>query len=306
MPRVEFHAMGSRMLAILEAEASEAENVVLRVPDWFEEWEQALSRFRFDSELSRLNRSNGRPVKVSQILWEVFHTALEAERVTGGLVTPKILDSMIEAGYDRSFETLPGEQTSHSPKLFPAADISTAIGWDEATHTLNLPVTIHLDFGGIAKGWAAHCAAQRLAGYGPALVDAGGDIAISGLRSGGDPWPVGINNPFEKDSHFDTLRLGCCGVATSGKDYHRWLKDGAWQHHIIDPRTGVPAVTDVLAATVVAPTVIQAEAAAKAALILGSRNGLDWLESDPALAGVLVLDDGGVVYSRRMDQYLWR
>jgi thiamine biosynthesis lipoprotein len=95
-------------------------------------------------------------------------------------------------------------------------------------------------------------------------------------------------------------------VATSGKDYHRWLRDGIWVHHIIDPRTGLPAVTDVLSATVVAPTALEAEAAAKAALILGSRAGMNWLDADPGLAGVLVLEDGSRFYSARMDQYLWR
>ena len=137
-------------------------------------------------------------------------------------------------------------------------------------------------------------------------MDAGGDIAISGLLDNGQAWPIGIDDPFTSGARFETLKLARCGVATSGKDYHRWLKDGIWQHHIIDPRTGLPADTDVLSATVVAPTVMEAEAAAKAVLILGSQAGLDWLEADSGLAGVLVLENGDRIYSQNMEKYLWR
>ncbi len=95
------------------------------------------------------------------------------------------------------------------------------------------------------------------------------------------------------------------GVATSGRDYRRWQRDGAWQHHILDPRTGQPAATDVLSATVIAPTAREAEAAAKAALILGSREGLEWLETHPAFAGLLILEDSRMRYSHRLYKYLW-
>ncbi len=301
----EFHAMGSRMLAILDADSPAAEKGIGAVPAWFEEWEQVLSRFRSDSEVSRLNRSNGQPMEVSQTLWEVFQAAREAEQATGGLVTARVLDAMLWAGYDRSFERLSQAQNANADSVYTEMDFLTPIGWDEPTRTLILPASVHLDFGGVAKGWAAHEAMKRLARVGPALVDAGGDIAISGPRPGGDLWPIGVNNPFESGTHFETLMLAGCGVATSGKDYHRWLREGTWRHHIIDPRTALPAVTDILAVTVIAPTVLAAEAAAKAILILGSQEGMQWLEDDPTLAGVLVLDDGGFLYSSRMGNHLW-
>ena len=95
------------------------------------------------------------------------------------------------------------------------------------------------------------------------------------------------------------------GVATSGRDYHRWRQGGIWHHHIIDPRTGRPAQADVLTATVVAPSAAEAEVAAKVAVISGSQAGLEWLDSKPELAGMLVLDDGQRLYSRRIAQYLW-
>jgi thiamine biosynthesis lipoprotein len=93
-------------------------------------------------------------------------------------------------------------------------------------------------------------------------------------------------------------------VATSGKDRRRWTQGDKLHHHLIDPRTGQSAETDVLTATVVATTVMEAEAAAKAIFILGSQEGLAWIEADPNLAGLLVMDDGRVICSQFMQQYL--
>jgi FAD:protein FMN transferase len=305
MKRIEFKAMGSRILAVLDCADSAGEQALERVPVWFEAWEQLLSRFRPGNELDRLNRSNGRPMVVSRTLWEVLQVACNAEKFTGGLVSPSILDSLTRLGYDRSFELLPPLQTEHSYASPGMAAPTGDIIWEAQSRSLVLPESVHLDLGGIAKGWAADQAARSLSHYGPVLVDAGGDIAISGPLSDGQAWPVGIEDPVEPGTHYETLKLACCGVATSGKDYHRWLKDGVWQHHIIDPRTGLPADTDILAATVVAPSVMEAEAAAKAVLILGSTAGLEWLESDSGLAGVLVLDNGTRIYSNNMEKHLW-
>lgn len=161
-----------------------------------------------------------------------------------------------------------------------------------------------LDFGGSAKGWAAHQAMKRLQADGPALVNAGGDITVSGLRADGSPWQIGIANPFQREENIETLFLEACGIATSGKDRRRWTRNGVLQHHIIDPATSQPAETDLLTVTVIAPDVMQAEAAAKAAFILGSRVGLEWIEARSELAALFILDDGQVLYSEKMEEFL--
>jgi thiamine biosynthesis lipoprotein len=164
---------------------------------------------------------------------------------------------------------------------------------------------MRLDFGGMAKGWAADQAARRLSSVAPALVDAGGDIAVSDAMASGEAWPIAIADPFKADADLDLLMVNRGGVATSGRDYRRWQREGKWLHHIIDPRTGAPAETDVLTATVIGPTTAEAEVAAKVALILGSQTGMQWIEARPELAGLLVLENGQVVRSRRLDKYMW-
>ena len=300
--RLEFHAMGCEMLAAIDRDTKPA--MLSRVPDWFEVWEGVLSRFRYDSELTLLNQIHGQPVTVSDTLWNVFQAARKAENLTDGLVTPILLDAIIEAGYDRPFDELP-----HLAPLTPAPALTispplTTIAFDKSARTITLLANTGLDFGGVAKGWSAHQAMKRLQAEGPALIDAGGDIAISGPRADGSPWQVGIADPFHKGGNIEVLYLNACGVATSGKDHRRWTRDGLFQHHIIDPSTNQPAETDLLTVTVIAPDVMQAEAATKAAFILGSRAGLDWIESHPEYSGVFILDNGEVLYSWNMEKHL--
>jgi thiamine biosynthesis lipoprotein len=300
--RLEFHAMGCDMLAAVECET--ALEILSHVPEWFEEWEQALSRFRYDSELTRLNQTRDQPVHVSETLWDVFQAAHKAEQMTDGLVTPTLLDAIIEAGYDRPFDVLPHLSTPTVDSVLTISQPLTAVIFDASARTITLPFGMGLDFGGAAKGWAAHQAMKQLQADGPALINAGGDIAISGPRIDGGPWKIGIADPFHKGEEVEVLHLNACGVATSGKDRRHWMRDGTLQHHIIDPLTGQPVETDLMTVTVIAPNVMEAEAAAKASFILGSQAGLEWIEAHPEYASVFILDNGEMLYSNNMGNYL--
>lgn len=303
--RLQFRAMGTDMLACVDADSFAHPGILDDVPNWFEVWEQSLSRFRPASELARLNRSDSHPVRVSDVMWQVLQAARNAERFSDGLVTPTVLASVVGAGYDRDFATLPPQQSAPVATLQVVSPFS-AIEMDEAAQTVSLPPNMQLDFGGIAKGWAAHQAMLRLSELGPALMNCGGDIAISGALRDGRPWEVGVYKPFDRESgylemlYFDRP----CGVATSSTDRRRWMQGGQLRHHIIDPRTGEPARSDVVSATVVADTLLEAETAAKSVLIRGSEDGLDWLESHPSLAALLVLENEEILYSQRIVEYL--
>jgi thiamine biosynthesis lipoprotein len=302
--RLKFRAMGSDMLVVLDQGADSIPGALTQVPAWFEEWEQSLSRFRADSELSRLNQTFDQPVPVSQIFWDVFETSQWAERYSNGLVTPTIFDAMLDAGYDRSFDELPRYQGRSQLYDRALPRLLSAVIVDEIAHTICLPEGLHLDFGGVAKGWAAHQAMQRLQEQGPALVNAGGDVAISGPHTDGSEWQIGVNNPFERGADFEFLYVKDGGVATSSTDHRRWVQDGRLRHHIINPLTGQPVETSLLSATIIAPTVMEAEAAAKTVMIMGVDDGMAWIESNPHLAGLLMVENGHALYSKKMQEYL--
>jgi thiamine biosynthesis lipoprotein len=315
MRQITFRAMGCQILAVIDTNDARADAWLAQVPAWFATWEQHLSRFRTESELARVNAGAGRPVQVSPVFWAVLQAALWAARQSRGLVTPVVLDALEAAGYDRTFDALGlmgdgnvAAGTAHQGSPVVARPSSAqdwrAIRLSPRDRTITLPAGMRLDLGGIAKGWAATRAVERLRQLGPTLVDAGGDIAVSGPRADGSPWPIGVANPFAPEEILELLLVARGGVATSGRDYRRWRQGAVWRHHIIDPRSGQPAATDVLSATVIAPQLCAAEVGAKVALILGSEEGLAWIEARPHLAGLLVRGDGTVIRSARLARFI--
>jgi FAD:protein FMN transferase len=302
--KIEFRAMGSRVMAALEASREDAD-ILRKVPAWFEEWEQSLSRFRPDSELNRLNLADGKPFYASRTLWDVLCLSIDNARQTDGLVTPEVLVELEAAGYRQSFAQ--HATAGFSPRFDPSLQGSRLdeIYMEPQKRMVILPPGLRLDLGGCGKGWAAHQAMRRLKRFGAALVDAGGDISISGARQDGSPWPVGVQVPLNSERAPLLLALRHNSVATSGRDYRQWVASGMLMHHIIDPRIGRPAETDVLTATILAPDVMEAEMAAKAALILGSRMATAWIEARPHLAAFLLLENGETVEAGNFSSYLW-
>jgi thiamine biosynthesis lipoprotein len=303
MYKINFRAMGSQIEALIDSESDQANELLQQVPGWFEEWEQCLSRFRWDSELCQLNRRPDEPIAVSSVLWDVLQVALQAADDSHGLVTPAVLDALEAAGYDRSFELL--DASNGSSLGWPESTAGLVdIAMDADKHIVMLPAGLRLDFGGSAKGWAAHQAAQRLAKTAAALVSAGGDIAAT-KRSGIEPtWQIGVKNPWQPEREIARLSLQEGGVATSGTDYRQWQQGDEMRSHIIDPRTNAPVESDVLSATVVAPNLMEAEMAAKTSLLLGSEQGIQWLDARPQLAGLLATQNGRILYSNNIEPYL--
>lgn len=310
MEQIDFRAMGSDMRGVLDAPWKPAREALIQLPTWFETWEQSMSRFRPDSELNRLNAQAGMPTPVSQDLMDVIMASLEAAKATEGLVDPTLKDAMLAIGYDRSFEKL-GQGSSGTSSVAEEAMTSNGAGWwdircDPELGLIELPAGVHLDLGGVGKGWAADRAAERLRVEGPVLVDAGGDIAVSGPPNNSQGWPIAVTDPRNPDGEpLVILKIVQGGVATSGRDFRHWTRDGVSQHHILNPRTRQPAETDVLTATVIAPSALEAEAAAKAVLIQGGRRGMAWLERRPHLAGLLVEEGGHMSVSVNLESHLW-
>jgi thiamine biosynthesis lipoprotein len=304
--RIEFRAMGSHMMAALDVDGPRARLALAEIPSWFEDWEQHLSRFRPDSELNRLNRRSGNWISVSPVMWELLNVSGTVERMSAGLVTPALQGSLEAFGYDRSFEMVATLDAEFSLQAIQPRQLSRLeIEMDGSQRRVRMPAGTRLDFGGIAKGWAADRAVERLDAVGAGLVDAGGDVATVPPGDPGTAWPVGITDPHDPQELIGLLALQGEAVATSGRDVHHWRQGGKNRHHIIDPRTGEPAENHVLTATAIAPTALEAEVAAKCALILGEAEGLAWLDARPEYAGLMVLDDGSTILSKTMGSYLW-
>jgi len=301
MQSIEHRALGSRVLALIDDDSARALALLGRTPALLNEAERRASRFRSDSELSRLNAAG--EAKVSHALFADIEASLEAARWTGGLVTPTVLTALEAAGYVESFEAL-GEQVSDEGGAGPCPD-SARVRLDPSNREVRLPPGLRLDLGGTLKGRLADQLSRELGEHAPALVDAGGDIAVSGPRQDGLPWSVGVGHPDNPNEPLCILALERGGVATSGRDFRRWKTARGWAHHLIDPRSGRPSETDVLTATVIARSAHRADVAAKAVLLLGSQAGLAFVESHPELEALVVRDDTTVRESSGFAEWIW-
>jgi thiamine biosynthesis lipoprotein len=279
MERRTFHAMGTEVDVLLDADPGrEADAALGRVEPELARLEALLSRFRPDSELARLNAAG--ELDAGDELLEVVALALDARERTGGRFDPTVHDALVAAGYDRTFAELDGS----------ASDVSSPAGGGIRVRgrRIELDRGVRLDLGGIAKGWAVDRAVARLAAAGPCLVNAGGDLAVSGMPAGGS-WPVGLETPA------GPLTLGVTegALATTGRDRRRWTAAGEERHHVIDPATGRPSGTDLLTVTVAAPTAVEAEVRAKALFLAGLEAAA--LEADATgIPAVLCSEDGDV------------
>lgn len=232
-----------------------------------ESFETRLSRFRENSELVRLNAlAGGGPQTVSPVLFSVIEGALRLARRSHGLIDPTVLPCLVREGYG------PG----------PIAGLPDYRGvvLNREKRTVALEKGLALDLGGVAKGWLADRLARHLSSAGSVLVDVGGDLRACG----DDAWTVEVEDPFQASNCLLEIKLRNAGLTTSNILKRSW---GNSRHHLIDPRTGRSARTDLVAATVIAPTALQAEGEAKTILLLGREQGLDHL-TRAKLAGLAV------------------
>ena len=238
----------------------------------FDDRDRRFSRFIESSELNRVNDSPQGVTVVSEELASMLLLALDAARATDGLVSPTVGGAVLAAGYDRDFPLIPPDGDPVEPAAVPALN---SIKLDGRILLRTRPVT--LDLNGVVKGRTVD---DALALLGDGWVSAGGDLATA------QPIVVGLPGG-------DTVLVDRGGLATSSVSKRSWLRGGERQHHLIDPATGAPARTRWSDVTVAAPTCLEADIAAKAALLLGDE-GPSWLDRR-GLAGRFVDQDGCVV-----------
>jgi FAD:protein FMN transferase len=219
---------------------------------WVRRLGARLTRFSHESELSLLNRSTGRWIDVSPEMGSLLRESLAAFELSSGLVNVAVLRSMEAVGYTRPLAEGAPDATELRASPLPALPDVLSVRPGAA----RLAEGAGIDLGGIAKGWMADRLVESL---GPsALANIGGDLSAGGLGPAGDGWPVGMGGA--------TVLLRNQGAATSSVRSRRWGKE---LHHLIDPRTGLPARTGLEEVSVVAATGVEAEVVAKAALLAG-------------------------------------
>jgi thiamine biosynthesis lipoprotein len=285
---IRFAAMGTHVAVHIRDGISAG--AMIEVRDLFERWERTLSRFRGDSDVSRLNRAGGAPLRVDRLTRQVVAASLRAAQATNGVFDPTLGRQLAAHGYEQSFELPRSGGTTSGFRVEPGG------GWrsvriDPIAGTVTVPAPVALDLGGIAKGMAVDAAVRLLERRGAraALVNAGGDLRVAG--EGATAWRVAL-----EDAPGEEVTIARGAIATSSTARRRWQQGDAERHHLIDPATGAPSHSGSRSVSVFAATCAQAEVAAKTALLLGPEEGAVFLAAR-RLPGVTVGEDGEVTYA---------
>ncbi|MBK8293590.1 MAG: FAD:protein FMN transferase [Solirubrobacterales bacterium] len=259
-----------------------------------------LTRFEDDSELSRLNSDPRHQVPSSPVMIRFAQAARYAGELSGGLVDATLLEAIKKAGYTESIDPDSAEpaaidftgpaKTNRSPGAASASSRWESISVDHITNSVSRPPGVKLDSGGIGKGLAADIGAELLDHLDYFAVGCSGDLRFGNKAN--SQRQILVASPWRGEEPVGELRLAGGAVCTSGITRRSWVNDeGRPSHHLIDPRSGEPAFTGVTQVTAVAPTAVEGEARAKAALLAGPEEAPEWLIH----GGVIVLDDRQVI-----------
>lgn len=254
-------AMGSALQVVVIGAATATAAALRRASERVEELEQCWSRFRPDSELSRLNRSTGPPVDVTDDMATLLVELDRAWRWSGGAFDPSLGSALTACGYDRSF-----------------VDLQTDGYGDGAVAE---HICRQLDPGGLGKGLAADLVVEELRarrGVEGVLVSIGGDLRCDGMSPNGDSWTIEVGEPMAGVPD-ELLMLDRGAIATSTPGRRRWRTHTGWAHHLLDPRSHRPAEQPPAAVTVVADRAVDAEWIATA-VASGARELLCRLDGD--------------------------
>ena len=260
--------------------------------------DRACSRFRADSEVSRLARARGEWMPASRLLRRALAVGIAAAEATGGVVDPTVGATMRALGWDADFRVVVSRRDPARIEWVPAA------GWrrieiDDEGRRVRVPAGVEIDLGATAKALAADraAAAAHRATRSPVLVNLGGDIAVAGPAPAGG-WPIRITddhraNPSEADGPVVAIAAG--GIATSSTTVRRWRTSEGVAHHVVDPRTGRPAEEVWRTVSVAADSCVDANTASTAAIVLGE-GAERWLAARGVPAR-LVRTDGRVSHT---------
>jgi len=238
--------------------------------------ENLLSKYKKDSEVSRLNENGS--LAVSKDTFDIIERTREFCLISEGVFDITVGPLIDLWGFTDKHYFFPSDTEIKKALKLVGTD-KIIIDRSESTVIFRIP-GMKIDLGAVAKGYAVDCAVKRLRenGVKSCLINAGGDIYCLGGRQPHKAWKVAVQNP--RGNNFSGyLRLEDRAVATSGDYEQFFLNDGKRYSHIINPKTGYPSDSGIISVTVIASDCLTADFLATAVFILGKEKGLGLAES---------------------------
>lgn len=253
--------------------------------------DKLMSNYKADSEISLINQQAGRNyVKVEPEVLKVIRMAIKVAALSGGAFDITIAPLVELWGFHRKNGHMP--PTESIQKVLPLINYKNIL-IDEKKRKVKLKLPgMMIDLGGIAKGYAVDQAIEALKNNGidQALVNAGGDLYVLGHPPKRNFWHIGIRHPFVPNKTVSSLKIRDQAIATSGNYENFFVLKGKRYSHILDPKTGQP-IQGIASVTALAKTAMEADALATAVSVLGPEKGIELLNNQPDVEGIIILDD---------------
>lgn len=295
-----FRSMNTTVETALDCDPGLAGVIEEETRDWFGFVEERFSRFRADSELSRINRLPGDPVLISDTMLEVLLLAEAYRLATDGIFQPLVGVPLKHWGYDADFDEVRQRPVPFRLTHRPAPVVTGELELDPVMKSVRLPPGKELDLGGLVKSWSVQRLMQWLhnsRGIRQGMINAGGDLAVWGHRTEEHRllWRIGIQDPWNGDRDIGWLELSGGAAATSGILGRAWPTDQGIKHHIIDPRTMEPSASGVVQCTVTGPDLSACEVWSKVICILGAADGFPlFLDRTAGYEALYFTENGGI------------
>lgn len=289
MEHVEFRAMGSKCRIVIDGGPSGGAE---RAREMVDRLERAWTRFDSTSEVSALNNNAGNFQLVSADTYTLVDHAVAAQHATRGRFNPLMLEQLQAHGYSTSWTDGPSapNQLGSTPATFESIELLPEV------MGVSIPASGAFDPGGIGKGLCADLVTEFViaAGATTSSVELGGDLRVHGSPWYGPEWRIGVAHPFDSEREIGAFTPSSGAVATSSRLKKQWTAGDRSYHHLLDPRTGEPAVTDLVSVSCCAATAWWAEVAAKVVLISGSVEAIE-LFDELGVHGIAVTEHGDVI-----------
>lgn len=278
---------------------TKAEKAFNEVLDRLNEIDDKISVFKDYSEISRINKSSGISAqKVSPDTYFLIKKALEYSKISEGTFDPTIRPLVALWGIGTKNADIPSKENIE--KNLKLVDYKSVLFYENDTAVKLKNINQEIDLGGIAKGYAADEVRDIFIKnhIKSAIIDLGGNIFVLGKKTDGSPFSVGIQDPFkERDTFVGIVSLENKSVVTSGNYERYFIKDGTRYHHIIDPKTGYPSVSNIISATIISDKSLDGDGLSTGIYILGIDKAMRLIEKMNGIDAILISEDKKIYLS---------
>lgn len=281
----ELFAMGTYIT--LTAYGNGTETALELSEDKLTELESLWSVTNENSDIYKVNHSQGMKTTIQEETVEVLRFALQMAERTDGTVDPTVLPVITAWGFISRDYHVPSQEELE--ELLRQVDYTKVILEE---NSVSLPEGMQLDLGAFGKGYAGDILSELLKSEGvtSALLDIGGNIQMVGRKPEGDPWRLGIKNPFGEGS-IGVLEAEDCAVVTSGNYERYFTDDGNVYGHIIDPSTGRPAESGLAAVTIIAEEGKYCDALSTSLYVMGVDDAIHFWQEQGNFDMLLITED---------------